>query len=98
MYSKRTDKNQEGFVAELRERGYFWKDMHRCGWGVSDGIMCDRNLRFCQWVEIKSGIEDDLTPAEEQFFSICPGGQPILAWSAALAIAEFERRKRKAIS
>jgi len=94
MYHKRTDINQESFVAEIRQRGYFWQDMHQCGWGVADGIMCDAQKTHCEWVEIKTGPGSGLTPAEVLFFGICPGGPPILAWNPTLAIAEFERRAK----
>jgi len=93
-YRKRTDANQGAFVADLRLRGYFWQDMHKCGFGVSDGIMCNLDKTHCEWVEVKTGPREGLTAAERVFFDVCPGGAPILAWTPDLAIAEFERRAR----
>ena len=92
MYKKRTDDNQDQFAAEIRMRGYFWEDMHICGWGVSDGIMCNLEKTHCEWVEIKKDPTRKLTKRERVFFDICPGGPPILAWTPDLAIAEFEAR------
>ena len=92
MYRKRADKNQYQFAAAIRLRGYFWEDKHSCGLGVSDGIMCNLAKTHCEWVEIKSSARGKLTDKEREFFDICPGGPPILAWTPELAIAEFETR------
>ena len=91
-YRRRADSNQRQFAAEIRRRGYFWQDTHSCGWGVPDGIMCNLEKTHCEWVEIKASRRSTLTTKEREFFDICPGGAPILAWTPTLAIAEFERR------
>ena len=96
MYSKRTDKNHKEMITALRAEGYTMHDTSNIGNGIPDAIMCQGE--HCEWLEIKSGPGSGLTLAEAAFHDVCPGGRPILAWTPALAIAEFERRKRKAIS
>ena len=94
-FAKRIDANQAALVLELRTAGYSVHDYHRAGNGVPDIVMCKDGR--CEWVEIKASRRSNLTDAEGAFFAICPGGPPILAWTAALAIAEFERRHPAAL-
>ena len=94
-FAKRPDDNQEEIVDELRAHGYKVIHYFQCGFGISDIVMCKDGR--CEWVEIKSSPKEDLTKAEKAFFAICPGGPPILAWTAALAMAEFERRRQAAL-
>lgn len=91
-YRKRADCNQATLVLELRAAGYTVFDYHNAGHGVPDIVMC--RAGHCEWVEIKASRRSNLTAAERAFFEHCPGGPPILAWTPALAIAEFERRAR----
>ena len=90
-YRKRADSNQAALVLELRTAGYAVHDYHAAGNGVPDIVVCKG--AHCEWVEIKASHRSNLTPAEAAFFAICPGGPPILAWTAPLAMAEFERRR-----
>jgi len=89
-YRKRTDVNQAAIVDALRKAGFTVYDKSKCGWGIPDIIVC--RGRHCEWVEIKSGPREGLTDAEGEFYDICPGGPPILAWTPDLVIAEFEAR------
>ncbi len=90
MDRKRVDGNQATLVLQLRTAGYEVVDYHAAGHGVPDIVM-GRDGHY-EWVEIKSSARSNLTKAERAFFAHCPGGPPILACTAALAIAEFERR------
>ena len=92
-YRKRTDSNQRQMVEALREAGFTVHDMSKCGWGVPDLIVCKG--RHCEWVEVKAGPWEGLTDAEGVFFDVCPGGEPIIAWTPDLVIAEFNRRGGK---
>jgi hypothetical protein len=92
MHRKRADSNQAALVLELRTAGYTVHDYLEAGYGVPDIVMCKGT--HCEWVEIKASRRSNLTDAERAFFAICPGGPPILAWTAPLAMAEFERRYR----
>ena len=93
MRAARTDKNQAGIVLELRTAGYAVYDYHHVGNGIPDIVLCrDTN---CEWVEIKSSRRGTLTPAEGRFAEHCPGGAPIVAWSAQMAMDEFEERRRR---
>jgi hypothetical protein len=89
-YRRRTDKNQQQMVLSLRMAGFEVYDKSACGLGVSDLIIC-RGGR-CEWLEVKPSHRSSLTDKEREFFDICPGGPPILAWTPDLAIAEFEAR------
>ena len=89
-YRRRTDANHKEMAAALREAGFTVHDTSKCGWGIPDLLIC-RGGR-CEWLEVKTGPREGLTTAEQVFFDVCPGGAPILAWTPALAIAEFERR------
>jgi Holliday junction resolvase len=89
-FRKRADSNQAVLVLELRTAGYEVIDYHAAGHGVPDIVM--GRAGHYEWVEIKASRRSNLTDAERAFFAHCPGGPPILAWTAALAIAEFERR------
>ena len=78
-------------AAALREAGLTVYDMSKCGFGVPDLLIC--RGQHCEWVEVKAGPREGLTPAEQVFFDVCPGGPPILAWTPTLALAEFEHRE-----
>jgi len=90
-YRRKTDTNHQQVVLELRTAGYTVVDMSRVGNGIPDIILCAG--QHCEWVEIKRSPRAALTEAESAFFAVCPGGEPILGWSAPLIIAEFERRR-----
>jgi hypothetical protein len=91
MYHKRTDANHKQMGRALKDYGLAVYDTSQCGFGVPDYRICDG--AHCEWLEVKSGPREGLTPAEQVFFDTCPGGPPILAWTPELAIAEFARRK-----
>ena len=90
MHAKRSDDNQKTFALAIRTAGYEWHDYHMCGNGVPDGMICRAGR--CEWVEVKASAKSALTHLESLFFSLCPGGRPILAWDPQQAIDEFERR------
>ena len=90
MYKKRTDANHKTMSAALRQAGFTVHDMSKCGFGVPDLLICRGG--HCEWVEVKAGPREGLTQAEQVFFSACPGGEPILAWTPQMAVVEFERR------
>lgn len=90
LYKKRADGNQATLVLELRTAGYTVYDYHQAGYGVPDIVMCGGG--HCEWVEIKASRRSNLTDAEREFFEHCPAGPPIIAWTAAGAAEEFERR------
>ena len=82
-YARRTDNTQAEIVETLRGWGYVVHITSHIGNGIPDAIMCDG--RRCEWLEIKSSMGDGLTDAEAKFYDICPGGPPIIAWTADLA-------------
>jgi hypothetical protein len=93
MYHKRTDENHKTMTAALRNAGFVVHDMSKCGFGIPDLLIC--RGRHCEWLEVKAGPREGLTPAERVFFDTCPGGEPILAWTPELAIAAFEKREAR---
>jgi hypothetical protein len=79
-------------VAGLRAAGLAVHDYSRCGNGIPDLIVCRRQ---CHWVEVKAGLTAGLTEAESAFFERCPGGEPIIGYTADQVLAELDRREER---
>lgn len=89
----RVDNSQSEIVFDLTCMGFTVLHTHQLGNGAPDFVAGRGGIDIL--VEVKNGPKDTLTPAELKFHQQWHGAPVLIAWSAEMVLAEWQRRGAK---